>query len=1311
MDYRLAIDSATSKKAEGSVSVKDNNEGNKEMGLTSVKEGQLVTATVVSVDDQITLDFNGQKVTTPPNILNHAVAGDTKTFEVVKVADHVVELRLIDDTTGRQKSFTSVRIKADDFDAILSRQEQAAKRAGQETKYRETRDKLEQVSSKLTELDCRILEEEGFSVEDYTIEGLYEAVDRVKQKAEGATQKLTEKSNSYDKETLSKRLKEENLPVTEDNLTKLSNALTLSGLVSKIDDKAMQCLISTEAVPSAQNIYKARYSISIKSRDNTEKLSSNAWDELENQVKEVIKSAGYEVNASNLADAKWLIENKLPLTEATLSYKKNLEELKSSKNSDETLDRMLQGMKKGIHPKDVSLMKEDSAWAGQVIAEIKSISEEAITHAVKDDDKMTLRKLVSIQQNLSPTTSSQNEDKTAIFINKTAKEILKSASDLVTQLAGQNETNVDQELVSSITELTNDIAKIASTIAQEADKTDRISNKIAQEASDIIGKAKLVTKQVIEIKGGQEAGTGTKSSLEASQMVDDISQKISDIAKAAEKLIDITQSDSKPLTKQSLVSIAEADDQVPIEENEIGDIESADIDTKDYLYEELKARRQLEEIRLKMTLEAAGNLEKKGITVETEELSKVVEELRKIEDNYYRKQLKEADADTSDLSIQTLKETTQSIDQLKALPCSVLGRTLSIRSTQTISGLLEEGSKLQSDYTKAGIAYETLATVPNSEYGDSIKKAFANADTLLKQLGIDNTEQNKRAIRILGYNQMEITEDSINQVKAYDKQVTTLIQNLHPAVTVRMIKEGMNPLDQPIYELNHTIDQMKEEQGISSEDKFSTYLRNLEKQNGITTEERKAYIGIYRLLYNVDKSDGAVLGAVMKADKEVTLGNLLTAVQTDKKGRLDTVINDEFGTLQNISYEKETIAGQLSSFTEGNRSGDKRHRAITGTDGQIPSLSGEQTLPNMIQSDEHTEYMGRIVKQLMEELTPEKLMKSAEAISQEASKEQMASVISEETGSHGIWESMKGTSIEKLLENIQGTEELQAADEEVYAAKVQELRELSKNSEQSIRFLNDYRMPSSSMNIQMANSILSYGESPIKKLLKLNHENKVENSKNALKEMNDLSDKLIDKSSMQEAYEQLEADAKDSMSRVCAEEVIDSRRLAELKSISRQMTFMGVLADKEFYQIPIETESGITNLNLTILRGTNTAGKVSVHTMSKPLGNIKAEFSLKDQELKGFVSSDNRSGLELLQKNTGEIERAAQENNVKLGQIDFGVQHRENDSYIYQNPGREAGSATVTQDTERILYRIAKAVVETIRMAQSSESITDRAVS
>ena len=125
---------------------------------------------------------------------------------------------------------------------------------------------------------------------------------------------------------------------------------------------------------------------------------------------------------------------------------------------------------------------------------------------------------------------------------------------------------------------------------------------------------------------------------------------------------------------------------------------------------------------------------------------------------------------------------------------------------------------------------------------------------MLQEMGLESTPENERAVRILGYNRMEITEESIAQIKDWDAEVNTLIDRMKPATVLGMIRDGINPLEHTVTELN----EMLANRGMTAaqeEESYSKFLWRLDKTNGITAEERQSYIGIYRLLHQVQKED------------------------------------------------------------------------------------------------------------------------------------------------------------------------------------------------------------------------------------------------------------------------------------------------------------------------------------------------------------------------------------------------------------------------------------------------------------------------
>lgn len=312
----------------------------------------------------------------------------------------------------------------------------------------------------------------------------------------------------------------------------------------------------------------------------------------------------------------------------------------------------------------------------------------------------------------------------------------------------------------------------------------------------------------------------------------------------------------------------------------------------------IRAQRKLEEARLYMTAEANLSLLKKGISIDTEPIERVVEQLREQENKYYRAIFSDDSIKAADERVSAYENVTEVFEQLKQQPAYVLQPD---SDQKTVNEIYTDGQKLQQSFEKASQGYETLMTAPRADMGDSISKAFQNVDDILKDIGMDTTDENRRAVRILAYNNTDITEQNISRIKAVDEQVQRAFKDMTPAVTVEMIKKGISPLNMTMQEISDTARQIKSENPDEKEQKYSEFLWKLEKQNGITSEERESYIGIYRLITQVEMSDGAVIGALINQGADITMKNLLTAVRTKGKNRMDYKIDDDFSGIDTTS--------------------------------------------------------------------------------------------------------------------------------------------------------------------------------------------------------------------------------------------------------------------------------------------------------------------------------------------------------------------------------------------------------------------------
>lgn len=673
--------------------------------------------------------------------------------------------------------------------------------------------------------------------------------------------------------------------------------------------------------------------------------------------------------------------------------------------------------------------------------------------------------------------------------------------------------------------------------------------------------------------------------------------------------------------------------------------------------ENIIKRRQMEEIKLKMTLKVATQLERKGIDLDIERSEEIIKELRSMEETYYRGIIYERNGVDKVEHISIMRETADRVNELRRAPSYVLGPTLSKMNSITLGDLNEEGRSMRMVLERAGEAYNTLMTRPREELGDSIEKAFGNVDNILDDLDMEPTIANRRAVKILGYNGMVINPENIDSVKQYDAQVNKMMKDLHPAITVEMIKRDINPLNTPIVELNEIIAEIKEEIGVTGEEKYSKYLWQLEREEGITPEDKRAYIGIYRLLNNVQKSNGAAVGYVLHTNREMTLNNLLSAVSTIKSGKIDAQIDENFG-LDELKYTREPLITQVNEAFE----------------------RGKATKNKYV--EEKGKYFDLMVNDLMDEITPATLEKAA----------------TEYGDSHNKMESLLNKSLEKLLEEIKlisedGTEKDTTYEEEL----VKNIRNLSDNCEKTISFLNQHKIPVSVQNLFAANQIFT--EDTIfrnmrekAKRLPKEERNKVEAA------MEQLADGLDSVESMQEQYEILQDSMETIFDYEYANREATSKDLSELKMLANGMSLIRNLSAQETYEIPILVGDSVTNIHLTIRNKQAESGKVQISMASEQFGRVTAEFTVKEDVVNGMVLCSARKTTDTLKQELGDFEQRLNNSGIEIGRITYGLHTGSTEAY---HVDRKQGNDSAKD--ARTYYQVAKAFVKHISWLEQGE--------
>ena len=345
----------------------------------------------------------------------------------------------------------------------------------------------------------------------------------------------------------------------------------------------------------------------------------------------------------------------------------------------------------------------------------------------------------------------------------------------------------------------------------------------------------------------------------------------------------------------------------------------ADLSAKETVYEEairitdeilkmsdseVHATRVLEEARLKMTTEANLELIKSGFSIDTKDLEAYVEALRNVEQT---PKFQESRA---------VLEVEETIKDIKEMPAAIIGKMLPVIPDADLLQIRQEGNKLKTSYESANIEYEKMFTEVRKDLGDSIKKAFRNVDDILSSIDVEATEENRRAVRILGYNSMEITKENIKDVRTYDDKLTNVLKSLTPADTLNLIRKGSSPVNLSINELSDYLEQ-KENAPEEKMEKYSKFLYKLELNDSINAEERQQYIDVYRLLHQLEKTGYAAIGGLLKTGKELSFGNLKEEIKTLKHTGMDVTIDESFGfVVKELESEFEPSKMKVMSLND-----------------------------------------------------------------------------------------------------------------------------------------------------------------------------------------------------------------------------------------------------------------------------------------------------------------------------------------------------------------------------------------------------------
>ncbi len=576
-----------------------------------------------------------------------------------------------------------------------------------------------------------------------------------------------------------------------------------------------------------------------------------------------------------------------------------------------------------------------------------------------------------------------------------------------------------------------------------------------------------------------------------------------------------------------------------------------------------------ERIWLSGSLEAASKMRDLGIEPDIDALTLRLEELNARE----REASKSAFAglDNENELADLFEQTLGARDDIEAAGERLAPATFSLRQSITLGAVSITARELSATgesgarITMATASYEASATEIRTDLGDSINKAFSGIDDILKNLNLDLTDGNRRAVRMLGYSSMELTAENVQEMKYYDAQLETLKNGLKPQVTAEIIKRGINPLETTVQELSKITENISKELGQTPEERYSEYLVKLERRHEISAEQRESYIGIYRMLYNIEKTDGAAVGALVKSGRELTLSNLLTESRTIRKKNVDVSVDESFGGME------------------------RPETADLSIDRQVAAAYGVATATDAFRN-----------------ATPGKLEEAERRLAENG-------------------KTLENASLEELADELSGLTE-DATDRAYRSGRLQSFRETLQESAAQESFLKTFDVEDSAVMIKAAGELLS-GTNDIGRLNRIKHAKdnqrsaetdrlRLEADEIAGPDIRGISELPETEAGLETALTEQRHTAISLMESIYANADLTGREAMELSSLKNLAELKNTLVSRKFYDIPLQDEDGILNVHLTLSHESSVSGRFEVAT-----GGITAQGSVKENSVSVIITA------------------------------------------------------------------------------------------
>lgn len=150
-----------------------------------------------------------------------------------------------------------------------------------------------------------------------------------------------------------------------------------------------------------------------------------------------------------------------------------------------------------------------------------------------------------------------------------------------------------------------------------------------------------------------------------------------------------------------------------------------------------------------------------------------------------------------------------------------------------------------------------------------------------------------------------------------------------------------------------------------------------------------------------------------------------------------------------------------------------------------------------------------------------------------------------------------------------------------------------------------------------------------------------------------------------------------------------------LKLMGSSLQLTGSLSRQQNYNIPMFIGDQVGNVNITVQHKDNAGGKVEVSYESDKLGKVQASLTVRDGEIKGFITTDSQPGLNLIKSEENAMTNGFEALGFDVKQVDYSL-------FSSRKLGRVSAAEGETASTQKLL-QVAKVFIGTLSTVERRE--------